>query len=438
VPSDRLFGLLALVGALWARVRALVALVTRPFIATTRLLDSGSMTLPEAVRIFLDARGRRIGSGRRSYVMTTMHVAPLGRAAKIVSENVAEPATFYLYRGRPVWLGALERTPPGSKAADYVVISYVRGTLDIERLLLDAADHADALENANDKAHQKRFGVMHFWGSSGAGAADAEAPSESAGGFGYFTFGARPLRWAREDLGVTSRGGVSALVPSPAQRRVAAEVAEWMGAREWYKSRGIPWRFGVLLEGPPGSGKTAIARAVAEEYDLPVKILNLAQMTNQQLHNAWSACRKGAPCMVVIEDVDRIFDGDKCVSRDDGKLTFDALLNVIDGLEQADGILLVITTNHGEKIDPALARPGRIDSRIEIGSLDFAARLALAKRIVCGGDGEGSDQERALAAQVADESGDVPAAHFIKLCRVAALDLRAGRRGASTAGGPYR
>ena len=118
-------------------------------------------------------------------------------------------------------------------------------------------------------------------------------------------------------------------------------------------------------------------------------------MTNEELTSKWdSPVLNNTPCIVLIEDIDNIFDGRKYVgasSANSTHLTFDCLLNCISGIKQSDGVLLIITTNHIEKVDPALgipnangvsSRPGRIDRVIHLGLMQKEQRLQLANHIL--------------------------------------------------------
>lgn len=130
----------------------------------------------------------------------------------------------------------------------------------------------------------------------------------------------------------------------------------------------------------------------------------------------------------MLEDIDGVFQGRKNTAKSGGMmssggLTFDALLNCIDGVERADGVLLIVTTNHPDTVDPALMRAGRVDRVVTFGALDYARRVELARRIL--GAGEAADR-------IAIESGDVPAARFVEMCCRVALER------VFEGGGPYR
>lgn len=135
-----------------------------------------------------------------------------------------------------------------------------------------------------------------------------------------------------------------------------------------------------------------VARAIARDLDLPVYVFDLASMSNEELVENWHELSSSAPCMALIEDIDAIFDGrQNRLGEEGGGLTFDCLLNCIAGIESADGVLLVITTNQPGAVDPALgvedeygraSRPGRIDRVVHFGPLDEACRRRLAIRIL--------------------------------------------------------
>ena len=201
------------------------------------------------------------------------------------------------------------------------------------------------------------------------------------------------------------------------------EARFWRQNESWYRSRNIPWRRGVLLHGPPGTGKTALIRAIAEDLDLPVFIYDLASMYNEELQGAWSKMLSEVPCMAVIEDIDAVFDGrENIVSKDQKHLTFDCLLNCLDGIQRSNGLLLAVTTNHPEKIDPALAsvndkrssRPGRIDRSLRLGTLSEDARIQIAARIL-------PDRIDLQWRAVHDAEGDT-AAQFQERCAQLALE----------------
>jgi SpoVK/Ycf46/Vps4 family AAA+-type ATPase len=204
-------------------------------------------------------------------------------------------------------------------------------------------------------------------------------------------------------------------------KKLIGEIELWRNNRAWYLSKGIPWKRGWMLYGPPGTGKTALARAFAEDLNMPIYVFNLAQMSNHELMKAWTDMQVNVPCIALIEDIDNVFHGRENVARkgmgmsmmfarrssgdDDNKsdmtpltpLTFDCLLNCLDGVERSDGIFTIITTNDISKIDPALGkprklpdgtvefistRPGRIDKAVELTYMEAEDKKRMAQRIL--------------------------------------------------------
>jgi chaperone BCS1 len=156
------------------------------------------------------------------------------------------------------------------------------------------------------------------------------------------------------------------------------DLREFYRSSAWYAERGIPYRRGYLLHGPPGTGKTTLVLALAGELKLPVATLNLSNklMSDESLR----ALIDGLPAaaLLLIEDIDCAFKDYRNSSVASG-VTLSGLLNALDGVSSRDGRVLFLTTNHPERLDPALLRPGRVDRKIELGyaTSDQARRLFL-------------------------------------------------------------
>ena len=142
------------------------------------------------------------------------------------------------------------------------------------------------------------------------------------------------------------------------------DLKEFQTSEDWYTKHGVPYRRGYLLHGPPGNGKSSIVIALASELNLNVCVLTLsAKGMNDE--NLMQLCSETPPnSIILIEDVD-------CTSpkreTDEEGLTLSGLLNTLDGIAAAtDGRIMFMTTNHRNKLDPALIRPGRCDIDIEL------------------------------------------------------------------------
>jgi SpoVK/Ycf46/Vps4 family AAA+-type ATPase len=193
-------------------------------------------------------------------------------------------------------------------------------------------------------------------------------------------------------------------------------IEQWKKNETWYKSKGIPWKRGWLLYGKPGTGKTALARAFAEDLNMPIYVFSLSQMNNSDLMTAWKNMQLNVPCIALIEDIDNVFHGRKNIiasnqmfntlmsNKDDEEhssggmyLSFDCLLNCLDGVDKSNGVFTIITTNDISKVDEAIGqpiagsngesqfistRPGRIDRAIELGFMNKSNKYAMAQRIL--------------------------------------------------------
>lgn len=148
------------------------------------------------------------------------------------------------------------------------------------------------------------------------------------------------------------------------------EVRTFLCQRDWYVQRGIPYRRGYLLYGPPGTGKSSAVLAIASALKMDISILSLANsnMDDDDLCQLLSECPVNS--IVLIEDIDCVFVERTATEDKQNKLTFSGLLNALDGVAAGEGRVLFATTNHIERLDPALIRPGRIDRKEWIGNAD--------------------------------------------------------------------
>lgn len=160
---------------------------------------------------------------------------------------------------------------------------------------------------------------------------------------------------------------------------IEKDVQEFMESKEWYKARGIPYRRGYLLYGPPGCGKTSFVKAIAGQigYDIYEMALSNRNLTDESLNSLISEIDEKS--ILLFEDVDAVFlprlQDEERSDKDDGllgklkiresksKISFSGLLNALDGVASQEDYIVFMTTNQIEKLDAALIRPGRIDKR---------------------------------------------------------------------------
>ncbi|KAF9917308.1 mitochondrial chaperone [Lobosporangium transversale] len=147
---------------------------------------------------------------------------------------------------------------------------------------------------------------------------------------------------------------------------IVEDAKEFFASESWYAERGLPFRRGLLLYGSPGTGKTSFIHALAGELGLNIYVVNLSSknLTDDTLSELVSDTP--SRCLLLIEDVDAAFVQRE--SQDAAKgITFSGLLNSVDGVSAQEGRILCMTTNHLERLDEALIRPGRVDVRAKFG-----------------------------------------------------------------------
>ncbi|SPQ98612.1 Mitochondrial chaperone BCS1 [Plasmodiophora brassicae] len=150
--------------------------------------------------------------------------------------------------------------------------------------------------------------------------------------------------------------------------RIVGDVEEWRQSASWYYERGIPYRRGYLLHGPPGGGKTSFIFALAGylNYDICILSVSDRDMTDDRLALALSNVPQR--CIVLLEDIDAAFVKRSAAHDSRSLVTFSGLLNTLDGVSSSEERLIFMTTNFIERLDPALMRPGRVDFVQLIGS----------------------------------------------------------------------
>ncbi|GLT82758.1 hypothetical protein SLE2022_011060 [Rubroshorea leprosula] len=157
---------------------------------------------------------------------------------------------------------------------------------------------------------------------------------------------------------------------SELKKMIIDDLERFVRRREFYKKVGKAWKRGYLLYGPPGTGKSSLIAAMANYLKFDIYDLELASMySNSDLRNVLLSTTNRS--IIVIEDIDcsiQVQDRENGLESDNSKLTLSGILNFIDGLWSScgDEKIIVFTTNHKDRLDPALLRPGRMDVHINL------------------------------------------------------------------------
>ncbi|KAB5590721.1 Mitochondrial chaperone BCS1 [Ceratobasidium theobromae] len=174
---------------------------------------------------------------------------------------------------------------------------------------------------------------------------------------------ARGIEWTQFGRPRRKRNLGSVVLAAGIAGRIEQDVRAFMARGKWYTERGIPYRRGYLLHGPPGSGKSSFIQALAGSLSYNICVLNLSErgLTDDKLNYLLAHVPERS--FVLLEDIDAAFNK-RVQTSDDGYqsgVTFSGLLNALDGVASGEERILFMTTNHLSRLDPALVRPGRVD-----------------------------------------------------------------------------
>ena len=180
-----------------------------------------------------------------------------------------------------------------------------------------------------------------------------------------------------------------------------SEVVDYLHNPDKYTEAGASMPKGILLVGPPGTGKTMLAKAVAGEANVPFFSISGSEfvemfvgMGASKVRDLFRQAKEKAPCIVFIDEIDAIgqkrSSGSGYGGNDEREQTLNQLLTEMDGFEENTGVIILAATNRPESLDPALTRPGRFDRRVPVELPDLAGREAIlkvhAKKIKAGDD----------------------------------------------------
>jgi hypothetical protein len=427
--------ILGLTTAAWGRVKQILARAASILIVSASVQGGAAA----AVQAKCWSEFRRSPFGSRRYESCQSWVRPLARFQVVGFEKLGTDPVLFWKGLRPIFLSleaSADEAGGQSPQEGRLQIAFIRGTWKLDEFLVAALDRYNNSFSAA-RSSNRRFSVRRIFGSlsrqkagSGSGGKGGSQRSSVGASSAIEACEIRPLRWRSDELGSPlplDHCAIDSLALPAAADEMVQELRRWKDSEAWYRTRKVPWTRGWLLFGKPGTGKTSLIRAVAQDFDLPIFIFDLASLNNRELQENWELMQQSAPCIALMEDLDTVFRKRvNCSGDQGGGLTFDALLNCLSGIESADGVFKVATTNNIDELDSALGvpsfgdgqstistRPGRFDRALELPALDDGGRKKVAARIL-------GDCPWRIGDIVAAGKGDA-GAQFVERCSQIAL-----------------
>ena len=212
---------------------------------------------------------------------------------------------------------------------------------------------------------------------------------EQAGGKNSLSFG---MGKSNAKVYVQSTKGIrfSDVAGEDEAKESLQEIVDYLHNPQKYTEAGASMPKGILLVGPPGTGKTMLAKAVAGEADVPFFSISGSEfvemfvgMGASKVRDLFKQAKEKAPCIVFIDEIDAIgqkrSSGSYGGGNDEREQTLNQLLTEMDGFEGNTGVMILAATNRPESLDPALTRPGRFDRRVPVELPDLQGREAILK-----------------------------------------------------------
>ena len=212
---------------------------------------------------------------------------------------------------------------------------------------------------------------------------------ESAGGKNSLMFGGTGKSSAKVYVQSTQGIHFNDVAGEDEAKESLQEIVDYLHNPEKYTEAGASMPKGILLVGPPGTGKTMLAKAVAGESNVPFFSISGSEfvemfvgMGASKVRDLFAQAKEKAPCIVFIDEIDAIGQkrsGGNMGGNDEREQTLNQLLTEMDGFEGNNGVIILAATNRPESLDPALTRPGRFDRRVPVELPDLAGREAILK-----------------------------------------------------------
>ncbi len=392
----------SLVIMFWSKFRDFLGRIANYIVVPVQVNDSH---LASSIMCYFNKNLKRSPFGERSFDRYYLYYKPEQQKKHLPVEHTAHTVRTFWKGMIPIWV---------SGDTHSISFRYLRWTFNAHKFI---QERAASLNDQTEEDMQIKYRIVYLYGTyknkdkrgsdEPEGKKASKTDHEDSQNANIYQRQNIPLGFSWDDVGPRQRkAALSKLSLRQDAKDVVQEIDVWHKSRDWYKEKDIVWKRGFLLHGAPGTGKTSIIRAIAEELDLPVYVFDLASMDNAELSRFWRDSVSHFDTRIfVIEDIDTIFKGRVNIAKPPNEqgVTFDCLLNLIDGVEEQDGTLLFITTNNVESIDPALAartatRPGRIDRVLFLEQPDREGLRHIAAQIL-----ESEDEVKQVVAQAVEQ-----------------------------------
>ncbi len=413
-----------LITACWGQIKMLLQRIVGLLVVTVTIEDS---VLQSAISALITYQFKKQANSFPRYIEMRKWVRPLEKEQHVGFETLSEFPTVYWKGWRPM-LAKLSNDQ-SNNGRGKATLTFIRWTFDPDQLIEQALREFNECQSSGAMSRYcivRRYGAGRAKGDPHGKLGEAASPEGSSPNVqGRARDVHRPVGYRAEDLGIQCEGKkvLDCMALSGDALDAAQEARRWHASKNWYRDHRIPWRRGWLLHGKPGTGKTTFINGIAQDLGLPVYSFDIGSMSNRELSEYWQEALANSPALVLIEDIDAVFDGRVNVLGEmGGGLSFDALLNTIGGISNVNGILLAVTTNNIDKIDPALgipqggisSRPGRLDRVVEMAEPNTEGRTKIANRIL-------ADMPEARRLEVVNEGQTDTGAQFQERCSAIAL-----------------
>lgn len=427
MPSLPFLALLAPILLFWTQAKDLVVKVVRLVIVEAQIEQGAS----KAVLYYLREKGKRAPTNVIKYMSTWEYIKAQG-LKMVAFEGVRDLKNqWYWFEGNLITVSDKRGNDKvsGISYQECITLRYLRWTVNVEDLICRSIQWYEDKDSLNALRQSPRFHVVRFVGqtrredgsaplSNGSNhTKEIEAQRSSDEDWKH----TRLLNYSISDIGYSKREFFH--VFNENATKIKQDVTRWLNAKKWYEEKGLLFRRGSLLFGPPGSGKSSLIRKIGQALDLPVLSFELSTMNDQQFIEFWSNARQAQPCIVVMEDIDTVFNKRQPANANI-KLSFECLLNCISGVEPAEDIYLFVTTNKLEYLDEALGipnekgvstRPGRLDTCFHMGDISLDEKQQIVKHFL--------NEYPEVGSRLIEESNGCTAAQFSDMCSQKALEL---------------